>query len=545
MVYYIIALIIDVILLPICASSIPVYMDDPSSIPLTLVIAAVLIPLSFIIISIVGLKKRLPVGGTLLLKVAFFLLFGGVSFLGFEDGIYAFGLFELGALLFFFASWVVINNLYYIPKKEKNKRANMPKFSYVGQDKLPMVFEEWAKDKGVYDISSLSSTEKDMVLDYSVMPLVYYFYWLLDKGFVKTSLKEKIGGNYLDKLKKREITPLELLKKCNYQLNGEDLSDTGLRFTLSYFDSRIIVSDDAFLFDYYEEVKESDGNFYVVAFSWDSCDRLHAKIDEAYRRWSVGAFLAAEYDVADPEMAVDSKLFNTSLEVYKYGEKKQNNITEDYIRRCISDLDSIDTKQLERLDRWISDVYGEELRGQVLSHFRPQTVYVMEPQGNDVVYAVSGGADFEEEHGISFSVRNGIIFDHGYSYDFDGFYESDCVAKYEMAASNIAFTAIKSMAQVQQLVSEGRIVKTHLLPLSMGGTDDEKNTIYITPAALEKKQQLDKKAEMLFAIQNKKHLFDYKAHYYDENEKYIPDTIYIRNDENNLTRLSYSIKVWR
>ena len=99
--YLIASIVINIILLPTASAGLIEYTPDY---PLSLAVILPLIPLSFIIISIITLVKNKTVYKSLLLKltILFFLL--GLTFISFDEGIYAIILLEFIALIFLVAT---------------------------------------------------------------------------------------------------------------------------------------------------------------------------------------------------------------------------------------------------------------------------------------------------------------------------------------------------------------------------------------------------------------------------------------------------------
>ena len=209
------------------------------------------------------------------------------------------------------------------------------------------------------------------------------------------------------------------------------------------------------------------------------------------------------YEDDEPITSMYSKRFDKELDVYRVGIKMNDNISDDYIRKCKADIETIDEKQFERLDRWISDDYGDSLKGKVMSLFKAYSIRIYEPKETaDVVYCISGEAEFEEEHGIAFYIRNGVIFAYGYGYDFYDIYDEEFQTEYEIASNDIDFISINSTEQTDVLVSEGKLLKTTLIPCDLGGSDETANMIYITPLALKQKKIMDEHLRGLSASWN-------------------------------------------
>lgn len=547
--YYIISIIINIILLPICGSGIIVYMADPEGLPLSLVLAIPCIPLSWLIISIIALLKDMAWYKSVLLSMTSCFFFMGLSFISFDEGYYAAIFLELIALVFLLTD-VGISR---VNKKDANKKTEMqplPPYCYKGEWAYEDAAEEYMKMSGISSPDDLTDDDTRQIYRYSMMPVAYYFYWLLKKGFMTGEFYEYAVKDISEEdLENDNIDILGLLEDMDCCLHSDDMLKGASEFSKQYAELNYAgLYSDKLVFDYYDEIKNPEDFFYCVDFSWDACKRMYQKIDKAYENWSALFDYDSEYYEDDETKAqtVYSKRFGKELEVYRSGEKVRNNITDEYINKCIADLDSMDEYQFERLDRNISDDYGDSLRGKVMDKFRAFSVYALEPQNDgDTAYIVSGEADFEEEHGIAFYVRNGIIFSYGYGYQSDDIYSPENIRAYETAANDIEFEKIDDESELLELVNRGKLVEVYLVPLESGGKDDESNIVYLTPLAVREKELLDRKLQAIDTIWKGDLKYKYSVEYYDDEKPFVPKTISVRHDVKQADRVFYfSIKVW-
>lgn len=544
--YYIISIIINIILLPICGSGIIVYIADPEGLPLSLVLAIPCIPLSWLIISIIALLKDMAWHKSVLLSLTSCFFFMGLSFVSFDEGYYAAILLELITLVFFLAT-VGISR---VNKKHTSEPEPLPPYCYKGKWAWDDAAAEYMKISGISSIDDLTDDDNDRIYRYSVMPIAYYFYWLLREGFMTAEFYERMGNSISQAdLENYSFDILGLLENMDYCLHGDDMLKGASDFSRYYAELKYAdLHSDKLVFDYYDEIKNPEGFFYCVDFSWDVCKRMYDKIDKAYEKWSAFFEHDNEYYEDDEEEAkiVYSKRFDTDLEVYRSGEKINNNITEEYINKCIADLDSMNEYQFERLDRNISDDYGDSLKGKVMKQFRAFSVYVLEPQNDgDIVYIVSGEADFEAEHRIAFYVRNGVVFGYGYGYSLEDLYSPENTRDYETAANEIEFEKIEDESQQEELVNEGKLVEVYIVPPELGGKDDESNTIYLPPLAAKEKEFLDNRIKALNAIWNGDLKYKYTIDYYDDERRFVPKNIYAEHDVLRAERVfHFTVKVW-
>lgn len=544
--YLIASIVINVLLLPIAGSGLTSLTSDY---PLSLAVVLPLIPLSFIGISIVTLVKNKSLLKSVFLKLtALFFLFG-LTFISFDEGIYAVAIFEIIALIFLIITITLFLCKPNIQKKVSNEIKPVSPYCYKGKWAWEDAANEYLRMTGKNSIDELSDDDNIQIYRYAMMPVVYYFYWLLKKGFMSSEFYESVGNEISEAdMESNNIDVLGILEDMDCCLHSDDMLEGASKFTKDYADARYkTLHSRQLIFDYYDEIKNPDGYYYCVDFSWDVCKRMYDKIDKAYEEWSANFTYDNDcYEDNEAIKEVFSNRFGKELELYRTGEKIKDNITDEYIKKCLDDLNSINDYQFSRLDRCISDEYGDSLAGKVMEQFRPYSIYIFEPQADgDTVYAICGEADFEPEHGISFYVRNGIIFGFGYGYDLDDIYSSENVSDYETASNNIEFESIENMSQTDELIKAGKLVRTYLVPPEIGGTEDESNMVYLTPLAIKEKELSDRRLQALILLYNGNLKYTYKAVYYDDKKRFVPKDIYVRHDAKpSECTFNFHVKVW-
>lgn len=546
--YLIASIIINIILLPIAGSGLMVLTPDY---PLSLAVFLPLIPLSSIVISIITLVKNKSLLKSVFLKLTTLFFLFGLTFISFDEGIYAIAIFEIIALIFLIITLTLFLCKPNIQKKVSNEIKPPPPYCYKGKWAWEDAANEYLRMTEKNSIDELSDDDNMQIYRYAMMPVVYYFYWLLKKGFMSSEFYESVGNEISEAdMESNNIDVLGLLEDMDCCLHSDDMHECASKFSKEYAELKYsTLHSKNLLFDYYDEIGNSEGFYYCVDFSWDICKRMYTKIDKAYEEWSALFDHDTDYYEDDNDEAIAevfSNYFGTKLEVYRTGEKIEDNITDEYIKKCLDDLDSINEYQFSRLDRCISDEYGDSLAGKVMEQFRPYSMHIFEPQINgDVAYVVGGGADFEGEHGISFYVRNGVIFNFGYGYDFDDIYSPENVHDYETASNNIEFESIENLSQIEELVNAGKLVRTYLVPPEIGGTADESNMIYLTPLAIKEKELLDRRLQALISVYNGKLKYTYKAVYYDDDKQFVPKYIYVRHDARTSESVfGFTVEVW-
>ena len=103
-----------------------------------------------------------------------------------------------------------------------------------------------------------------------------------------------------------------------------------------------------------------------------------------------------------------------------------------YMARCLICLETMPEFQFRRLEAQLDDAYGIGDEHITFNDFQAHKIYLLDPASvNDLVFIVSGYTEFEPEHGISFTVRNGIILCWDYEYRDDDPYCENNEAAYQ------------------------------------------------------------------------------------------------------------------
>lgn len=511
---------------------------------------------AFSLIKVFKKKNGKTLRNSVLIKLT--VLFAGLafSFLKIEDGIYPFSF-----LLFLSIIFAVITVLTNFAPHIKNSRSvkfspEKPKYSFEYKGKW--VWDDAAKEymslHDIDDVSKLTDEDGDKIYDYTAGPLSYFFFWLWKSGFLTEYFYGDCPAEMIEDMKNRKVTPVDILGAIDYYFSDEYMSEDILPFFSTYYDiGGYFFSTNVYLYDYYDCIGNPENKYYCIDFSWDILDRLTEKIDERYRKYKNEKQLYPDYDYYEDEpeqTKVNSAVFG-ELEVCKSGVKYKGEFPDCYIEQCIHVLDTLSPLQIRKLERSFDDDYGyDEDEPISVKQFEAETLHIMEPQTHgDVVFAVSGSADFEPEHGISFSVRNGIITGYGYSYDFDDPYSESNCKNYDIP--NIDFTAISKESDAEKYISSGELVKTKLLPDIKGCklTADEEY-VYLTPKALEEKNRCDRFIKDIIAYTGRSDLeilysVNYQVGRDNKRESIVPRNIFIRSvKEKDWVHISLHLNIW-
>ncbi len=402
---------------------------------------------------------------SVLMKLCIFFTGAAFTFLAFDDFAAPFLVFLFAGLLFGAAAILVIRQ-----KPRSGRIAGQPaapySFTYKGKWEWDAAAAEYLRLNGIPDIKDLTNEQNDLIYDYTATPFSYFFCWLVVSGFLKQEFYEEFPDEDLvRKMKDRRLTPVEVLAAEDYYFGSEYLLEGILPFFRSYYDTQgRFTGQDNYLCDYYDAIGNPDDRYYCVDFSWDVLDRLLPVIEERYQSWnrSFSAYDSSDFydDSTAVASGVHSALFDADLTVYRTGVRRAELNEADisaYLAECLACLDSLPKTQIEKLERWFDGQYGVEETPEItaIREFSPHSLYLADPAvPGDVVFVVSGEASFEPEHGISFTVRNGLVIDWGYSYDFEDPYSDDSRKKYDVTAS-MDFSAVREEADAAGCPASG------------------------------------------------------------------------------------------
>ena len=544
--YYIATIILYALLTPLAATGIPVSLAEPEKVPFSVTVTAALLPPALLALSVVGLRKQWKFMRCLLWKVTVFFALGGCFFLGLGEAWPAFLVFEAAAVVFLLIALLWPWNARHLrgPSGAGCGGWEKPVFRYKGEWAWDDAAAEYRRRTGKSATEPLTEEENDLIYRYAVTPLAYFLAWLLGEGFMSPEYYEAVGTENTQACVNGTLSPVDLLAQMDYQLHEDDLLAGAADFARYYFETgHPSLYSPRFVFDYWEEIKNPDGYYYLNDYSAERCERLCAKIAEAYRDWPLNRG-TDYYEDEEPLEKVFVRRFNKELGVFRFGKKIRGTIDEAQIRRCVQMLEEMDEAQFARLDRWVSDTYGDSLAGSVMREFSPSDLYVCEPQeAGDAACCVCGEAEFEPEHGFSFSVRNGILYEWGYGFDFEEPYSGASRRAWEQAACDIDFLSLTDSSQAESLAEEGKLVRTLLIPTDLGGTEEESNRVWLTPAALREKERMDERVRAMKALNGGRLPLIYRAVYYDDKKPVVPQMVQARHD-GKPSAFAFSVTVW-
>ena len=397
-------------------------------------------------------------------------------------------------------------------------------YNFKGKDAWEAAAGEYRRLTGKSEDAELTEEEKKKILDHTMTPVAYFFGWLCERDLIGEGFVSEFGETDKAKLpeevKNGKITPLEALAGLDHCFSYEWIKEEVKYFFRSYFDARFCGDDnftdkDVYLYDYYECIGEPEDRYYCIEYSAATKKEIDRRLDEHYAKVGANQLslenLNDDYysDEEDDEnvVTIHSDFFDKDLLVFRCGRIRKGEFPEDYALKCLKCLEEMPQKEWHRLERLLAETYSGEPEDFSIDHFSAYGMYIYEPQAEgDLAFMIYGGADYEEEHGISFTIRNGILLDWGHSCESGDPYDEELLARYEIysygrdpktGTGEIDFEQIKEQKDLDALVKDGKLIRTLLVPEWLGGTDNDENNVCVTPRTLAQIEKIHKRLKML------------------------------------------------
>ena len=463
----------------------------------------------WLVISIVSLcrvntKRKNIASSSMLMKISIGSFGFGFSFPSMEDGIYPFVCFMILGVMIGLASYAVTKfplkgkDVYRLFFQGYNAAENWysaaVEYLLLNNRELSQLNTEKPKPKYTCvrdyletDFRGLTEEDKEKITDYACNPIIYLTQWLIEN--------KHIGHNFYVNYNRENVTnvlngyiPVTRFFRndMDYMLDNNDISDKIREFLVYYYGTFYKTKifrrdDDNYFFDYCELIQSKGASFFCCDYHYDIYREFKTIFDKRYEnfRYSFDYYKSGKY-VSFPEM-VRWKLFNADLDIYTY-----EGHTEEHIKKCSDTLNNLSVKELNRLKRRIESIFEKnDKKIDFEKMFRPTRICIYESRNDDVYFYVDGEAEFEGEHGIGFTILNGIVLDVGYAFDNNPPYSRRDMDLYELGNNDIDFAALTEQAAVDKHVSEGELVavKMEFDGMKQHGENNNGNEIYLTPAA--------------------------------------------------------------
>ena len=520
------------------------YWDEPySSVPLAMVVIWTLGALALTGLTLwsfyrTAKGKKLPVLYGFFWKIVVFMLVLSGTWFSLEipeAGWLALALSAmLGALLFF------------LPKlrggpqvrPQKGQAVKLPAFRV---DKAEWAWEEAAAEyfrlRGtVYDIgdheqykafqdriSALGEGESDRIYDYAGMPIAYFLGWLIRRDLMSDDFRSLYDQALLQAVKDETKSPLEVLRNMDYVLAKEDIGQEALRFMNYYYEiegnnSSFNHKTDKYFFDYYRTVcsRFDVPRYYCVDFDPERFHELEEVLDRRYAEFNNRG--PAEDDLEEDGRKLRTHYFDTEAELFH-----EPGTPPEYVNLCADAYKTMGGRLSraisgELLEYCTEDLPGEDVPSEkILPHFHPKRVVVMKPvslrtpgahdHGPETeepvsAYVILGESDWEQEHGIAFTVIGDCVVNSSFYADALSPWTEDMMWEYRR----------------QRDAELGNFCEAEAVPAQFGGAGNDR--IRMLAASARRKEEIDEMIEALFVLKMAEK-YDYKIVYSGNEPNYI------------------------
>ena len=386
-------------------------------------------------------------------------------------------------------------------------------------------------------ISAMQDSETDKIYDYAGMPISYFLGWLIDRDLLSDEFRNLLGPELLQAVKDGTQSPVEALRDLDYVLARDDIDPKAHRFMDLYYDdgetgslnkrsahSAFKHSTHKYFFDYYRAVcsRFDVPRYYCVDFNRDSFHKLSQILDQRYIELIGGGI--DEKELRQDKRRLRTRYFDTEAELlYESGTPSG------YVQMCADAYENMGGKLGMALARELQEFCTEDLPDEdvvtekILSHFHPHRVAVMKPVSEELpAYVILGESEWEEEHGVAFTVIGDYAVYSSYYADAESPWSEDRMFEYRL----------------QRDAEQGNFCQVAPVPAQLGGDSAGSSRIRMTAAAAQRKEEIDEMIEALFILK-KADKYDYKVTY-SGNE---PSYIYISATKDEMRTFADSIRL--
>ena len=169
----------------------------------------------------------------------------------------------------------------YVPSSDSHPKKKQYRFKYKSEWAWEDAAQEYLKLKNKKKIDELSQEENEIIYKYASMPLAYFVMWLIENDFID---EDYHMFEEWEEVKERKETPVEFISRNDYYFSGQDIAEKIIPFVDYYYDN-IYENSNRDKSDYYQCIKNENGLYYCIDFSWDIYDRIANKINNAYKKY--------------------------------------------------------------------------------------------------------------------------------------------------------------------------------------------------------------------------------------------------------------------
>ena len=368
-------------------------------------------------------------------------------------------------------------------------------------------------------ISAMQDSETDTIYDCAGMPIAYFLGWLIERDLVSEDFRNLHGPEILQAVKDETQTPVEVLRNMDYVLSRDDIDPKAYRLMDFYYNAEKTDSplkrgthssfnhrSRKYFFDYYRAVcsRFDVPRYYCVDFSWERFHQLVQILDRRYQEFCSSGF--DEDELEQDERILRSQYFDSAAELlYERGTPKE------YVQMCADAYESMSAHLSKAISGKLLEYCTEEIPDEdavpekILPHFHPQRVVVMKPESVEIpAYMILGESEWEEEHGVAFTVIGDYAVNSSYYADAESPWSDDMIWEYKL----------------QRDAEQGNFCEVDPVPAQFGADSAGSGRIRMVVAAAQLKEEIDEMIEALFMLKMADK-YDYKVVYDDKEPSYI------------------------
>lgn len=368
-------------------------------------------------------------------------------------------------------------------------------------------------------ISAMQDSETDTIYDYAGMPIAYFLGWLIERDLVSGEFRNLHGPEILQAVKDGTQTPVEVLKNMDYVLSRDDIDPKAYRLMDFYYNMEGTCSSikhgsqpcfkhrsRKYFFDYYRAVcsRFDVPRYYCVDFSWERFHQLAQILDKRYQEFCRSGF--DEDELEQDGRILRSQYFDSAAELlYEPGTPQE------YVQMCADIYENMGDKLGRALAGELQEYCTEEIPDEdvvpekILSHFHPQRVVVMKPVDEEIpAYMILGESEWEEEHGVAFTVIGDYVVNSSYYADAELPWSDNMIWEYRL----------------QRDAEQGNFCEVDPVPAQFGGDNEGAGRVRMVVAAAQLKEEFDEMIEALFMLKMADK-YDYKVVYDGKEPSYI------------------------
>ena len=368
-------------------------------------------------------------------------------------------------------------------------------------------------------ISAMQDSETDTIYDCAGMPIAYFLGWLIERDLVSEDFRNLHGPEILQAVKDETQTPVEVLRNMDYVLSRDDIDPKAYRLMDFYYNAEKTDSplkrgthssfnhrSRKYFFDYYRAVcsRFDVPRYYCVDFSWERFHQLAQILDRRYQEFCSSGF--DEDELEQDERILRSQYFDSAAELlYERGAPKE------YVQMCADAYESMSAHLSKAISGKLLEYCTEEIPDEdavpekILPHFHPQRVVVMKPESVEIpAYMILGESEWEEEHGVAFTVIGDYAVNSSYYADAESPWSDDMIWEYKL----------------QRDAEQGNFCEVDPVPAQFGADNAGSGRIRMVVAAAQLKEEIDEMIEALFMLKMAEK-YDYKVVYDDKEPSYI------------------------